>query len=159
IGREKKVRHFVAAWPARQYRRICRENAPMSWPISGHYFFRPVPRGLLSIYDGSTGRAAAIVVYPLRTSHTGNLAMLASRRNHPRCYSICILAGLLSFICVSNLCPAFAQLDSANLQPRPQPAKPTNPPPAVVKTPTNTPSANQAKKKLPTPENVGFKTR
>jgi pimeloyl-ACP methyl ester carboxylesterase len=130
----------------------------MSWPISGHYFFRPVPRGLLSIYDGSTGRAAAIVVYPLRASHTENLAMLASR-NHLRRYSICILAGLLSLICVSNLRPAFAQLDSANLQPRPQPAKPTNPPPAVVKTPANTPSATQAKKKLPAPENVGFKTR
>ncbi len=88
--------------------------------------------------------------------------MPVSRRNHQGRYRICILAGLLSFVCGSTLQrPVFAQLDSANLQPRPQPAnKPTNPPPAVVKTPANTPSTTaQAKKKLPPPQNVAFKTR
>jgi pimeloyl-ACP methyl ester carboxylesterase len=56
---------------------------------------------------------------------------------------------------------AVAQLDSANLQPRqPTTNKPTTPPPAPVKTPAPTPTASvQPKKKLPTPQNVGFKTR
>ncbi len=88
--------------------------------------------------------------------------MSVSRRNYRGRFLVCIVAGLLSFVCVSTFQrSAFAQLDSANLQPRPQPAnKPTNPPPAVVKTPANIPSASvPAKKKLPAPENVGFKTR
>jgi pimeloyl-ACP methyl ester carboxylesterase len=65
-------------------------------------------------------------------------------------------------ICFIAAQSALAQLDSPNLQPRPQPAvksTPAAPVPVRIPTNSNTTAPVQPKKNLPPPQMVGFKTR
>jgi pimeloyl-ACP methyl ester carboxylesterase len=83
----------------------------------------------------------------------------AGRMNRRGINFLMLFRLMIGMACLAICQHAIAQLDSANLQPRPPAAtKPVNPPPAPVK--TLVPAApTQPKNKLPSPQTVAFKTR